>query len=154
MAFEDCGNEPRLDGSYKNEQNRVFHIESGKPTSLRPSRKQAFCCFRGLAQRALLCFHSFLVDIFWDSNHCHQICAMAVNSVCQAHTSSYAPFSAPGANQQDFKCFLSLPVIAPEPCAVRDGREGGCRGAGLHAHGVNHKWALPMLTAFHIHVAS
>lgn len=53
---------------------------------------------------------------------------------------------------------LSLTAChSPEPwseCAVRDGREGGCRGAGLHAHGVNHKWALPMLTAFHIHVAS
>lgn len=54
VTSEDCGCEPRLDGNYKKKQNRVFHIEFGKPTSLKSSRKQAFSCFRSLVEGAIL----------------------------------------------------------------------------------------------------
>lgn len=37
--FGDYSGEPRLDGSSKQEQNKAFCTESGKPASLNTSRK-------------------------------------------------------------------------------------------------------------------
>lgn len=54
--FGNCSSEPRLDGSSKQEQNKAFCTEFGKPASLNTSRKQSSSRSQGTAQSSLLVF--------------------------------------------------------------------------------------------------